>query len=202
MLDHGAGTGLLTSFLLEEYPDSNVTLIDMADAMLDVARQRFKDNPNIKYITDDHSRHDFNETFDAVVSAMSIHHLTDAEKQNLFVKIYNLLNPDGIFVNAEQVLGGTPELEAYYKKEWEDAIRRGGVPEEEISSWKERLKLDRESTVEQQVRWLKEAGFDHADCAYKYFKFAVIFGMKGKAKRQLLQKLQQFKNRAKVNRKF
>ena len=63
------------------------------------------------------------------------------------VKIYNLLNYDGIFVNAEQVLGGTPEIEAYYKKEWEDTIRRGGVPEEEISSWKERLKLDRESTA-------------------------------------------------------
>ena len=91
-----------------------------------------------------------------------------------------MLNQEGIFVNAEQGLGGTPEIEAYYKKEWEAAIRHSGVSEEEISSWKERLKLDRESTVEQQVGWLKEAGFNEADCVYKFFKFAVIFGVKGK----------------------
>ncbi len=179
VLDLGAGTGLLTFFLLGKYPNANVTLIDMAEDMLEIARQRFKDNGNIKYIIGDYSRYDFNETFDAVISAMSIHHLTDAEKQNLFKKIYNLLNPDGIFVNAEQVLGGTSELEAYYKKEWENTIRSGGVSEEEISSWKKRLKLDRESTVEQQIQWLKEAGFFQVDCAYKYFKFAVIFGVKG-----------------------
>ena len=111
---------------------------------------------------------------------MRRHSITESEIEQVSLDILTSLNPEGIFVNAEQVLGGTPELEAYYKKEWEDAIRRGGVSEEEISAWKERLKLDRESTVERQVLWLKEAGFDQAGCAFKYFKFAVIFGVKGK----------------------
>ncbi|MHB8232223.1 MAG: hypothetical protein ACYDDB_04910 [bacterium] len=70
------------------------------------------------------------------------------------------------------------KIETYYKKEWERTIRENGVPEEEIAQWKERLKLDRESTVEQQINWLKEAGFAGADCAYKFYKFAVIFGIK------------------------
>ncbi len=42
VLDLGAGTGLLTSFLLEKYDDANVTLIDMASGMMDVARARIK----------------------------------------------------------------------------------------------------------------------------------------------------------------
>jgi len=178
VLDIGAGTGLLTSFFLEKYPDSNVTLIDMAEGMLDIARIRFNDNSNINYIVGDYINHDFGKTFDAIISAMSIHHLTGGDKRRLFAKIYNHLKPGGIFVNAEQVLGATDTIESYYKKEWERTIRQNGVPEEEIAEWKERLKLDRESTVEEQINWLKEAGFADADCAYKFYKFAVIFGIK------------------------
>ena len=177
-LDIGAGTGLLASFLLQKYPDSRVTLIDMAEDMLEVARQRFKGNANIKYITADYSRYDFTKTFDAVISAMSIHHLTDATKRKLFAKIYGLLNPGGIFVNAEQVLGETPDSDVFYRKLWEETIRNGGVPEKEILAWKKRLKLDREATAHAQVKWLKKAGFAKAGCPYKYFKFAVIFGAK------------------------
>ncbi len=146
--------------------------------MLRVARQRFKGNANIKYITADYSRYDFSGTFDAVISAMSIHHLTDAAKRKLFAKIYALLNPHGIFVNAEQVLGETPDLDAMYRNLWEGTIRNGGVSEKEIREWKERLKLDREATSENQVKWLKKAGFSNVGCPYKFFKFAVIFGAK------------------------
>ncbi len=178
VIDIGAGTGLLTSFLLQKYPAAHVTLIDMAEEMLNVAKERFKGNGNIKYTTADYSYYDFQETFDAVISAMSIHHLSDTGKRKLFKKIYTLLNPGGIFVNAEQVLGETLELEALYKKRWEEMVREGGVPEKQILSWKERLKLDREATAEAQMKWLKKAGFSQAGCPYKYFKFAVMFGIK------------------------
>lgn len=179
VLDIGAGTGLLTSFLFQKYPGARVTLIDMAEEMLNVARERFKGNRNIKYISADYSGYNFSETFDVIMSAMSIHHLSNPGKRKLFSKIYGLLNPGGIFVNAEQVLGETPELEALYKKRWEALIREEGVPEKQILLWRERLKLDREATPEDQVKWLKKAGFSIAGCPYKFFKFAVMFGVKG-----------------------
>ena len=59
VLDIGAGTGLLTSFLLEKYPDSNVTLIDMAGGMMDIAKTRFNGNNNINYIIADYVDYDF-----------------------------------------------------------------------------------------------------------------------------------------------
>lgn len=41
ILDIGAGTGLLTKFLLEKYPEAEFTLIDMSEEMLKVAKSRF-----------------------------------------------------------------------------------------------------------------------------------------------------------------
>jgi cyclopropane fatty-acyl-phospholipid synthase-like methyltransferase len=43
--------------------------------------------------------------FDAIVSALAIHHLEDAEKRSLFARIHERLRPGGVFVNAEQVVG-------------------------------------------------------------------------------------------------
>ena len=49
VLDLGGGTGLSTDFLLKRYPQARVTLLDFADEMLSIARERFKDNPNIDF---------------------------------------------------------------------------------------------------------------------------------------------------------
>jgi len=81
ILDMGAGTGLLSAFLMERYPDASFTLIDISEKMLDVAKERFRGNSNVKYIVADYSRYSFVEDYDMVVSALSIHHLEDEEKK-------------------------------------------------------------------------------------------------------------------------
>jgi tRNA (cmo5U34)-methyltransferase len=52
------------------------------------------------------------------------------------------------------------------------------LPEEEIMAGYERTKLDKDTKVDQQLDWLKEAGFCDASCIYKYYQFAVMFGRK------------------------
>ncbi|MEH1800600.1 MAG: hypothetical protein V7L02_14880 [Nostoc sp.] len=37
--------------------------------------------------------------------------MSDIDKELLYQRIYDVLNPGGIFVNADQVLGKTPDLE-------------------------------------------------------------------------------------------
>jgi tRNA (cmo5U34)-methyltransferase len=39
ILDLGAGTGLLTKYLYEKFPDANYTLVDVSEQMLEIARQ-------------------------------------------------------------------------------------------------------------------------------------------------------------------
>ncbi|MHC1754782.1 MAG: class I SAM-dependent methyltransferase [Methanosarcina sp.] len=178
ILDIGAGTGLLSAFLMERYPGASFTLIDISEKMLDMAKDRFRNNSNIKYIAADYSKYDFVEKYDMVVSALSIHHLEDEEKKELYKKSYSMLKENGIFINADQVHGETPFIENLNKTTWRQSVENSGLLEEEILAGYERTRLDKDSKLGQQLDWLKEAGFCDVSCIYKYYQFAVMFGRK------------------------
>lgn len=178
ILDIGAGTGLLSYFILNRYPEARITLIDISEKMLDVARQRFSGNENIKYVVGDYSKINLSEEFDMVVSALSIHHLEDADKKELLKKIYSILKPNGIFINADQVIGETSFIDSLNKRKWKESIEKSGLTKEEIISAYDRMKLDKEATLKQQLEWLAEIGFKDVSCIYKYYSFAVMFGRK------------------------
>ncbi|MGJ7921269.1 class I SAM-dependent methyltransferase [Neobacillus sp. LXY-4] len=178
VLDIGAGTGLLTSFILKKFPKAKVTLIDLSEKMIEKARQRFKNYDNITYIVEDYTKYHFNKKFDMIVSSLSIHHLTDPEKRRLYDHIYGVLKTDGVFINADQVLGQTPFIESLYKNDWKNKIEHSGLTQEELKAAHERTKLDKMATLDMQLNWLKEIGFHDVDCIYKYFNFVVIFARK------------------------
>ncbi|MDQ0246990.1 tRNA (cmo5U34)-methyltransferase [Bacillus fengqiuensis] len=178
VLDIGSGTGLFSSFIREKYPQATITLIDLSEKMMDAARTRFADDFKINYILADYTEHEFGSTFDIVISSLSIHHLSDEEKRNLYHKIFSLLNTDGIFINADQVLGHTPFIESLYKNDWKQKIESSGLTGEELQAAYERTKLDQMAPLEDQIQWLKESGFQDVDCLYKYFNFVVLFGRK------------------------
>ncbi|MBC9783797.1 methyltransferase domain-containing protein [Heliobacterium chlorum] len=178
ILDIGAGTGLFTSLFAEKYPQGKFTLIDISEKMLDVARKRFGDHPNMTYVVADYTKHSFTEKYDMVISSLSIHHLTDDEKRLLYQRIYSLLKQGGIFVNADQVLGKTSFLETMYMEDWKYKVEHSGLSMEEIKAAYERQKLDKMSTLDDQTDWLRQAGFSDVDCVYKYYNFVVLFARK------------------------
>jgi len=175
ILDIGAGTGLLSSYLVAKYPHARITLIDFSGNMLDVARKRFHGLSNITYIVDDYSKHEFGGSYDIIVSALSIHHLEDKEKFEFYKKCFSLLKAGGIFINADIVLGDTPRLETLYKDSWKSYIKDNIHSKEKVLKYYERMKLDKEATLDAQLSWLKKAGFEDVDCVYKYYNFAIIF---------------------------
>ena len=121
ILDIGAGTGLLSALLLQRYPEASLTALDISEQMLNVAKKRFAGNPNVRYITGDYVTTNLGGRYDLICSALSIHHLIDKDKRNLYQRIYETLNPKGVFVNADQAAGETLALDRYYMQYW-DAI--------------------------------------------------------------------------------
>lgn len=176
VLDLGAGTGLLTAVLREHFPDARYSLVDISDEMLARARDRFAGAKNVHIAVSDYSVEPLPGRFDAIVSALSIHHLDDPGTAALFRRIYEALKPGGIFVNAEEVLAPTATPDQLYWDEWERQARAAGAPEEEFAGVEERAKYDKPAKLDDQLTWLNEAGFADVDCYYKYMMFAVYGG--------------------------
>jgi tRNA (cmo5U34)-methyltransferase len=178
VLDLGAGTGLFSSFILDKYPKAKLTLIDLAEGMLDIAKARFRSNPDARYIVSDYTKFDYNQQFDLVISSLSIHHLYDNEKKELYEKVYSIMNNNSLFINADQILGSTPYLDSLYKSQCSNFVENSGLHRDEITSAYERTKLDRMTTLDQQISWLNDIGFSDVDCVYKHYNFIVLFARK------------------------
>ena len=176
VLDLGAGTGILSQFLLEKYPNAEIVLIDLAEEMLKEAEKRFEGNDNISFICDDYITHEFNTKFDIIISSLSIHHLTGTEKKVLIEKYYDLLNDGGNFVNADQVLNTNKGVEDYFKSKLDEHI--GEISEKAYGEAKIRRTYDKPSSVDFQLECLKNAGFDRVGIPYKYYVFAVFWAKK------------------------
>jgi len=178
VLDLGAGTGLLSMFISEHFPNAHVTLMDISEAMLAKARERFSATlGRFDFITADYSE-ELTGEFDVVVSALSIHHLSDALKSRLFHRIHAILPTGGMFINADQVLGASPKVEKIYRENWIAQVRKNAVTTADLNAALERMKEDKMATVTAQLQWLTDAGFANVNCWYKNYSFAVYSGTK------------------------
>ena len=180
VLDLGAGTGLISGMVASKYPSAKIILMDIADRMLSEAKKRVERYQNeFHFIVSDYSQiESFDQEYDVIISSLSIHHLTTKEKQELFKTIYGHLKAGGIFINADQVLGETQEIEKSYRSKWIEQVKARGVTDEELNAALERMKEDKMSTLTSQIQWLIESGFVGVNCWYKNYSFAVFSGSK------------------------
>jgi tRNA (cmo5U34)-methyltransferase len=178
VLDLGTGTGLMAGMVASNYPNAQVTLMDISDKMLSEARKKAEQYQNeFEFIVADYSQvESFNRQYDLIISSLSIHHLPDSEKQELFKKIYAHLESNGIFINGDQVLGETPEIEKFYRDKWIEQVKAGGATDEDLNAALERMQEDKMATLASQLQWLKDAGFTNVNCWYKNYSFAVYSG--------------------------
>ncbi len=193
-LDLGCGDGVLAAAILDEHPEARAVLVDVSEPMLDAARKRLGPHahrteflqvnfqqPGWLHRLDPHG------PLDAVVSGFGIHELPGARKQELFREIFELLTPEGIFLNIEHVASATRWTESKLDDYMIDAIFGKEI---KSSPGKSRAAAAREyyaragkdanvlPPLEVQCDWLREIGFENVDCFLKMQELAVFGGQK------------------------
>jgi len=166
VLDLGSGDGRLLELVRLAHPGVHAVTIDFSEVMLERLRARFAADPLVTV-----QRHDLDDPlpdslgrFDAVVSSFAIHHVSHSRKRTLYGEIYRRLEPGGTFCNLEHVASPTRPLHEQFLA----AI--GVLPDGDDPSNK---LLD----VETQLAWLREIGFAHVDCHWKWRELALLAGV-------------------------
>jgi tRNA (cmo5U34)-methyltransferase len=135
VLELGTGTGETALRVRAEQPEAEWVGIDASEAMLARARERLPSaDLRLQRLEDELP----DGTFDLVVSALAVHHLDGAGKRDLFSRVAAVLRPGGRFVLGDVVVPAAGEAGPIYV-DWV---------------------MDLPDSVEDQIAWLHEAGFE------------------------------------------
>lgn len=108
ILDIGAGWGRLAAHLLRSFPASNLVAHDFSQPMREEARLRLLEFASrIEFVDGNLEQQNvltgLNRHFDVVVSAATLHHVSEVRLGSLCREIYAVLKPGGVFVNLDRV---------------------------------------------------------------------------------------------------
>ena len=193
VVDLGCGDGILGRFIQSIFPSINLFCLDFSNAMLEAAQKSMRHLDSVHFIKSDFSTSAWKDPlnlydgFDLIVSGFSIHHQSDKRKREIYKEIYDLLNPNGIFLNLEHVSSATKEvglifddyfidkLHSFHSKTDPDADRQ------EIADnyYNRPDKVENILTpVNTQCDWLRAIGYQDVDCFFKIFELALFGGRK------------------------
>lgn len=92
ILDLACGTGILTLQIAEQFPDSQITGIDITESYLNVAKKKIKPYHKISFVKQDAEKLDLQQKFDCIVSSYIPKY---CNPENLILVCLNHLNPNG-----------------------------------------------------------------------------------------------------------
>ncbi len=186
LLDLGCGAGAMSELVLECEPRAHAVLVDFSEPMLARASAELGARGSaFELVRGDLSQPGWREglpagRFDAAVSGLAIHHLPAERKRALFAEVLGLLAPGGLFVNLDYVDVQGPLRGLFDEQQLANAVQ--GEHEHGGSRSEEEVALDddddRPDSVEDQLRWLRDAGFAEVEVHFKWAEAAVFGGMR------------------------
>ena len=182
VLDIGSGYGAVAAAVLDRFPNATAVGLDISVPMMEVGRERMaRFGKRFSYHIGDFAEGGLPADvgkFDAAVASASIHHLPSEAKRRLYREIFQHLNDVGCFFNVDQVVPEDEEAKLFYRALRDlDRANRPVVPAEPSAHTV--MTHHHIETTNDQVAWLKEAGFQGADCFYKNLQQTIIGGYKG-----------------------
>lgn len=169
VLDLGCGHGFIAARVLQEITGTTLVGVDGSAAMLELARERLA--PYAGRFT--LARADFETMtpgdlpggpFAAAIAVQAIHNCSDEGKKRAYASTRAVLAPSGLFLLLDRIRLATPALFGAYRSVWDTLgkdyngqHREGCTLAEHERSVEERG--DKPGSLEQNILWLREAGF-------------------------------------------
>lgn len=193
----GCGEGFLAHALLDCFTQAEIVALDGSEEMrLQTARRlsAFGGRAAVEpfdLFSGDWLAHI--QGADCVVSSLVLHHLDDAEKQQLFAAIGERLSPRGVFLIADLVQPQRPEAGELFAAAWDRSAEAQALAQtgsrrlfEQFVQAKWNLyrfpdPMDKPSSLFEQLTWLKTAGFAVVDCFWLQAGHAIYGGYKAGA---------------------
>jgi len=173
ILDLGVGTAITSRLVKDVLPNAHFDLVDFSRQMLRGAKEKMG-SENVDYIFGDYSKLKLKKKYDIVICVIGLHHQNHAGKKKMFKKIYGLLKPKGVFLFADLIT---------YKNEKEAALNQAKhfkhladttEDDKTLSEWAyHHLYLNDLAPIENQIKWLKDAGFK-VDKKFLQFNTALL----------------------------
>ncbi len=182
-LDLGAGTGAAARAILDRYPGATAIRADFSPQMMaEGARALAPYQGRYRYVEFDLARGDWPADIPAgipaVITSLSVHHLTDERKQALFREIWQRLAPGGWYLNFDPVAAEDPAVEDAWQRvsderDPEAAAKRAHRTPAEQLHWENHVRYI--IPLAPQVGYLRKAGFEAVDVYWKELEY-VIYG--------------------------
>jgi tRNA (cmo5U34)-methyltransferase len=179
-IDLGCGTGAVSKRLLDAFPQTELTCLDMTEEMMNLAKLRLSTYKRVRYVLSDLYDFEFDGPYNVVISSLALHHIvSDHDKKMIYRRIFDTLEPGGSFYNADLVLGSDDHVQYLYMKQWKEYMYQS-FPREEVDNVQipRYEQEDSPAKLIDHLQWLKEVGFAGADVVWKYYNFAIYGGMK------------------------
>lgn len=181
VLELGLGTGNLTQKLLDRYPASTVVGYDLSVEMLARARAKLVAFKNrVQLHQGDISQTVFPGPFDAVISAIAVHHVPPPDKPTLFQRLYEALRPGGTLVLGDAFQAATSELSERYRQLSQASLEHQGIVDTPVYvAYRNRNSQPSGGSsthLQNYLQWMEQVGFHHVDCVWKYLARAVVYG--------------------------
>lgn len=185
VVELACGAGLLAEAILRRHPQARLIGLDGSAAMRAAAAARlapfggrFEVRPFDLFAADWRQM----RGADAVVSSLTIHHLDDAGKRQLYADLFAMLAPGGVLLIADLVQPAGAAGTAVAARAWDDAVRQHGeaafaaFEQAQWNLYRHPDPMDRPSRLFDQLRWLAAAGFGEVDVFWMQAGHAIFGG--------------------------
>jgi tRNA (cmo5U34)-methyltransferase len=199
VVELASGEGVLAQAILEKFPQCHYIAFDGSKVMREQMGQRLSEFSSRLEIwpfdlTEKEWRTTLPRPLRCVLSSLSVHHLSDEGKRQLFRDMAAQLEPGGALLLADIIKPATQHIAELFAQQYDEIVRiqslatRGdlsGYEQFQEAKWNYFIydygspeSYDQPSLLSDQLRWMQEAGFTTVDCFWMRAGHAVYGGYK------------------------